>query len=113
MRPRLSPWSREDDSNETLADCLGGMHSFRWLCLATLGFSPDFEGIAHPALELRNILHHVLRNLVVSHRAVFAEWPKRLHSPPLEAGSRDVIHLEVQPVLRDEGEENSQGIDSH
>ena len=52
-------------------------------------------------------------NLVVAHRTVFAKRPKRLHSPLLELGSRGVIHFEVQPVLRDEREEQSLGIDSY
>jgi hypothetical protein len=83
------------------------------LNLATLGFGSHVAGLAHPQLQLRNIVQHIDRNLVIAHRALVAEWAKRLHSAPLEVRSRGVIHLEVQPVLRDQGEEKSLGIDSY
>jgi hypothetical protein len=63
--------------------------------------------------EKVRILHDLGRDLVITHGAIFTKRPKRLHSSLFEIRPRGVIDFEVKALPRDQGEEQSLGIDSY
>src|ERR1043165_882045 len=86
---------------------------FASLRFSTLGSSRHVDGLFHPYLQLIHTLHYIGRNFVIAHCAIFAEWPERLHPALLKVGACRIIHFKIQPVLSDEGEEQSLGLDSN
>src|SRR5258708_33753403 len=88
-------------------------YSFRSFAFSSFCPGCNADGLAHPRCQLSRILQHVCRNLVVPHRAAFPERPKRLHAKAFEVRACCVIHFEIEPLLRDEGEERALSVDSH
>jgi len=69
----------------------------------------DVDRFPHPRRELHRIFHHIGRNFVVPHCTILTERPEGFHAKPFKIRSCGVVHLEIQPVLRDEGKEQTVG----
>src|SRR5687767_7883466 len=88
----------------------------RWLAPAASPLplrAPGYaDGIGDPWPQLLGILEHVHRHLVVLHDlASRAAGTERAQPARLERGARRVVHLEVERIVVDEGEEEVAGVD--